>query len=94
MLGVIFHISQIRNKFTLRLNNSKNYQSKRNNGINFETALHEVLHSATVAQMLNPNKTAKGKKAYKELTLLQDKVNDYILEKGKEWKKLKRRRKA
>ena len=53
----------------------------------FGTALHEVLHSATVAQMLNPNKTAKGKKAYKELTLLQDKVNDYISEKGKEWQR-------
>ena len=91
LLGASGHIaykSQSRNRFTLRLNNSKNFQSKRNNGINFEYALHEVLHSATVAQMLNPNKTAKGKKAYKELTLLQDKVNDYISKKGKEWKKL------
>ena len=76
------------NRFTLRLNNSKNYQSRLSNGVNFETVLHEVLHSATVAQMLNPNKTVKGKKAYKELTLLQDRVNEYILEKGKEWKKL------
>ena len=86
--GHISYRSLTRNKFTLRLNNSKNYQSRISNGVNFEVALHEVLHSATVAQMLNPNKTAKGKKAYKELTLLQDKVNDYISEKGKEWKKL------
>ena len=91
LAGASGHISyrrNSRNRFTLRLNNSKNYQSRISNGVNFEVALHEVLHSATVAQMLNPNKTAKGKKAYKELTLLQDKVNDYISEKGKEWKKL------
>ena len=76
------------NRFTLRLNNSKNYQSRLSNGVNFETVLHEVLHSATVAQMLNPNKTVKGKKAYKELTLLQDRVNEYIKEKTIAWSKL------
>ena len=86
--GMVSYNAISLNRFTLRLNNSKNHQSRLRNGVNFEIALHEVLHSATVAQMLNPNKTVKGKKAYKELTLLQDRVNEYIKEKTIAWSKL------
>ena len=57
------------------------------NGVNFETLLHEALHSSTLAHILSINKikNPKAVKAYKELTLTKKKVNDYIYEKTSEW---------
>ena len=62
------------------------------NGVNFETLLHEALHSSTLAQIFSVrdglSKNPKAVKALKQLTLVQDKVNDYISIKSKEWRDL------
>ena len=66
------------------------------NGVNFETLLHEALHQATLAHIntiangdhgeLSLNR--KAREAYRELSLTQDRINDYISEKSKEWSAL------
>ena len=57
------------------------------NGVNFETLLHEALHQATLTHIYSVRRLSSPKalKAYKDLTLIQDKVNNYINEKTSEW---------
>jgi hypothetical protein len=86
-------------QFTMIINNSPSSvkdilegKVRGNNGVNFETLLHEALHSSTLAQIYSVrdgrSKNPKAVKALKQLTLVQDKVNDYISIKSKEWRDL------